>query len=241
MSGQLLWQARDAWGEIQVLDDERCRTLAFGPGDEQSQCLKADPARLQLAYTQAMLLGLLFAPPGKTLCLGLGAGSLVKALLRHSKSHKITAVELRQAVIDAAESHFWLPRSRRLRVICQDAGLFLEQHREQYQLIFSDLYTAAGASPLQHDPAFLRACADRLQPEGVLVLNSWKTDSILAQVEQLSACLPQVRFCPGGPGNWVLLAARSGLDRSARSLQDTARDWSQRLGFSLQRHLQALR
>lgn len=237
---ELLFQTFDPWGELSVLDDGTRRTLAFGPGDEQSVCLKADPALLQLPYTQAMLLGLLFAQPRKVLCLGLGAGSLPNALLRHAKGVKITAVELRQAVIDACQRYFYLPQSRRLRLICEDAGTFVASHREQYNLIFCDLYTAAGSAAVQAEPAFIQACAARLQADGVLVINCWNSDGVVEQVEQLVEILPQVRFCAGGPGNWVLLAGRTGLDRSARGLQDEARGWSQKLGFHLQKYVQLL-
>lgn len=239
-SAPVIFQTLDPEGEICVLDDGQRRMLAFGPGDEQSVCLKANPALLQLEYTQAMLLGLLFAPPRKVLCLGLGAGSLVTSLQRHCKGIRITVVELRQSVIDAAYAYFYLPRSRRIQMHCQDAATFLPTHREQYNLIFCDLYTAEGSSPLQSDQIFLQHCAARLQNNGLLVVNCWKSEQMMAQVERLSELFAEVRFCPAGPGNWVLLAANCRLHVSSASLKESAWEWSQKLGFPLTRHLQRL-
>ena len=122
INGQLIYFSQDPFGELRVFDDGAVRTLSFAAGNEQSACLKADPGKLLFEYTQVMLLGLLFAEPRKVLCLGLGAGSLATALHRHCKQAKITAVELRQAVIDVAENYFYLPRGKRLQAVTLMSG-----------------------------------------------------------------------------------------------------------------------
>lgn len=239
--GQLLYFAQDAHGELRVLDDGTRRLLSFGPGDEQSACLKADPAQLLFEYTQAMLLALLFCEPRKVLCLGLGAGSLLTALQKQFKGIKITAVELRQAVIDIACDYFWLPRSKRIQLHCADAFDFVAADSTTYDLVFCDLYTVEGASPLQRQQDFLAACARRLKPEGLLVLNCWRDFRHDAQIlETLSGIFADIRVCATSDGNWVILAAAWQLPGSPASLRTAAQAWSQKLGYSLNKHLNQL-
>lgn len=64
MPTHCLFEHHDAHGALYVWDDGSRRTLGFGPDDVQSVCRKADPACLQLDYTQAMLLGLLLPKIG---------------------------------------------------------------------------------------------------------------------------------------------------------------------------------
>jgi len=228
---------RDEYGEVRVFDNGERRLLSFGAGDEQSACLKQDPSFLLFDYTQAMLLGLLFQHPRKVLCLGLGAGSLVKALHRHVKGVKLTVVELRQAVIDAAQQYFYLPDSRRLSLHCADAGAFMAEHSAAYDLIFCDLYTLDGVSPLQGDSAFLQACSACLKPGGWLVLNGWRThqhsEELLLPVQ---STFSEVRSLNTPEGNWILFAGQTPL-ATGNKWQQQARDWSDRLGYDLMPYL----
>ena len=240
--GELIYYTRDPYGELKVLDNGHRRTLSFGPGDEQSACLKADPALLLFDYTQVMLLALLFRPFRKVLCLGLGAGSLVTALQRHCKGTKITVVELRQAVIDIALNYFYLPSSKRVQLHCGDAEDFVVQASERYDLIFSDLYTSQGLSPLQLKPSFLSSCAERLKPDGLLVINCWREHqhAEAGLLQSLEGLFTDIRLCPTADGNWVIFASRSLLEPNPNALREAARQWSQTLGFSLLKHLKNL-
>lgn len=241
INGQLIYFSQDPFGELRVFDDGSVRTLSFAAGNEQSACIKANPGLLVFEYTQVMLLGLLFAEPRKVLCLGLGAGSLATAVHRHCKNSKITAVELRQAVIDVAENYFYLPTGKRLQVHCQDAGVFVVEDTTSYDLIFSDIYTAFGVAPLQLQADFLAACAARLKPEGVLVINCWREHENNSElIHVLSGLFTDIRVCATGDGNWVIFAARWLLESRPKVLREAAEAWSTKLGFSLVRHLKQL-
>ena len=242
LDGQLIYCAQDPYGELRVFDDGTTRTLSFGPGNEQSACLKAKPDQLLYEYTQAMLLALLFCAPRKVLCLGLGAGSLVTTLQHHCKGMRFTAVELRQAVIDIARDYFYLPQGKRVTIHCGDAADFVATDTGHYDLIFSDLYTALGLAPVQLQTDFLRQTAARLKPDGLLVINCWREhqrneDTLLASLSELFVDL---RSCPTGDGNWILFAARWPLESRPKQLRQAAEDWSDRLKFSLLRHLRQL-
>lgn len=239
--GELLFFSRDALGEVRVFDDGEKRMLSFGAEDEQSVCLKADPAYLVFEYTQAMLLGLLFDEPRKILCLGLGSGSLIRALQKHLKGIKITAVELRQIVIDSAQNFFYLPQSKRLNIHCAAAEDFLKEDTNRYDLIFSDLYLAQGVAEVQQERTYLEACNARLKQGGVLVLNFWGDAQLREALREHSQAIFQsVSWCSTREGNGVVFAAQSGLDFQSSHLRASAREWSRKLGYPLHNYLQRL-
>lgn len=140
---RVLYQTEDSFGPLMVLDDGEQRTLAFGDGDAQSCCLKSAPHIPQYEYTQAMLLVLLFCQPKRVTILGLGGGNLLTALHRQIPGIHITAVELRQTVIDVAYKYFQLPRGKRLTVLQQDASAYLAGDTgRKVDVVFADLYHA---------------------------------------------------------------------------------------------------
>lgn len=241
LSGELIFYTHDPYGELRVLDDGVTRTLSFGAENEQSACLKQNPAMLMFEYTQTMLLSLLFVEPRKILCLGLGAGSLITVLHKHFKACKFTIVELRQAVIDIAESYFYLPTGKRIQKHCLDAKDFIEQDTGHYDLIFSDIYTAEGLAELQLQSKFLYQTAARLKPDGVLVMNCWcehQHDQALLDI--LKRLFHSLYACPTGDGNWIVFASQRFFEVSPKMLREKAENLSPRLGFSLERHLKRL-
>lgn len=241
LSGELIYSGHDAYGELRVFDDGVIRTLSFGSGNEQGAVLKAQPARLLFEYTQVMLLSLLFVSPRRVLCLGLGSGSLLSALHAYLPESSLQAVELRQAVIELAEDYFYLPQSPRLSLCCEDAAEFVARSPERFDLILSDLYDDRGIASLQLQPEFLRRSENLLSPQGLLVINCWHQHqyepSLLADLRQVFAWL---RACPTADGNWILFAARQAPESRPAVLRNRAQRWSDKLGFSLTRHLKRL-
>ena len=114
----------DRFGDFCVLDDGDYRVLSFGDNDEQSKMDKSQPHVPQHTYVQAMLAVLLFSQPKSVIILGLGGGALVHSLRHFDAAIKITAVELRQQVIEVAKRFFQLPLSKKLTVLHQDAYEF---------------------------------------------------------------------------------------------------------------------
>ncbi|MEZ5480575.1 MAG: methyltransferase, partial [Thiolinea sp.] len=233
----------DEFGPITVSDDGNCRILSFAPRDEQSRCLKAAPHILQFEYTQAMLLVLLFCQPRRVLMLGLGGGSLVTTLHHCIPGIHITAVELRQTVIDLAYRYFQVPRGKRVQIVCGNADDYLQQPQPRKpDVIFADLYHGSGVDDLQLKTDFIARCAELLKEEGWLVLNCWnehREDPYLR--EALREQFRDIRTVLTGSRNWVILAGKQPALHSNRILKDAAFQWSNALGFSLARHLARLR
>lgn len=75
------------------------------------------------------------------LLLGLGGGSVVETLRRDFSYRKaITAVDIDPTVIDLAKNEFNLKEDDQLHIICDDAFVFMQAHKNQYDLIIIDLF-----------------------------------------------------------------------------------------------------
>ena len=239
--GALVARMQDDQGGVCVRQIGQHRFLTFDNAVEQSCYNIAQPHRLEHAYTQAMMLALLLLPrPSSALVLGLGGGSLVRAL-RHALPHlEITAVESRQGVLDAARHWFGINElDPSLSLVRQDAEEFLTGRSGIYDLIFADLYHSEGASPLQNDPGFLGLCEEHLSQHGVLLLNHWCSefrDSRLAHEAQQSVFGDKVLHLHVQGGNVIAFAFRGRFpDLDRKRFIDAALDLGQRLEIPLHR------
>ncbi len=172
--GDLIASSEDEHGKVSVFQRDRQRFLTFGNAVEQS-CMNLDrPHQLEHVYTQAMMLSLLLKPDAASaLVMGLGGGSLVRAL-HHVRPHMlIEAVEYRQAVIDTANAFFELKDNDRLKLHCADAETFVQSDHRPCDLLMLDLYLAEGVHPAQTDRDFLLQCKNRLGSNGILMANQW--------------------------------------------------------------------
>ena len=238
--GKEIFRHDDNYGPIQVFDDGNKRYLAFGNDDEQSCLLKKAPTHLQHEYSKAMLLPLIFEGNHTTannkhiLLLGLGAGSLANCLLGLLANHTVTAVELRQAVIDIAYQYFELTTSQRLKLVIADANHYIKDDQQQYRLIFSDIYSAQGVDSAQIQTSYLADCLKRLTPDGWLVLNFWREHRSDDQLlDFLKAHCQDIRMITTLSGNWIILASRQRNTLSRKQLASNAKQLSEQLGFSL--------
>jgi len=131
--GELIHQRQDEHGLISVYQKHHQRFLTFGNSIEQSCYLLDHPCRLEHVYTQAMMLGLLLHEDVRSvLLLGLGGGSLVRALRHVRAKLGIHAVEYRQPVIDIAQQFFALPDDKNLHTYCDDAQRHLQTESRKH-------------------------------------------------------------------------------------------------------------
>lgn len=232
----------DEFGDMAVIDDDKHRILSFGAGDEQSVQIKDKPHLLAHAYTQAMLLSLLFCEPKRVLILGLGAGSLFCALHHQVPGVRIHAVELRQKVIDIAKRYFRLPSSKKLTLSCSDALEYLQQPVvKKVDLILTDLYDAYGMKQTQISDDYILLCSQQLKVDGWLVFNCWgRTDDHPQLFDKLAKAFADVRSCESGDGNLIIFAGKQKDTKSHSQLKTLATKLGNSLGFDLQRFMNKL-
>ena len=240
-SDDVLFAREDADGPVWVVKKGKHLLLTFGNGVVQSFFAPGIPHRLPHVYTQAMMLGLLLHPGVETaLVLGLGCGSLVRALRHADANLLIDAVEYRQLVIDATMAFFALGEDERLAVHRADAKDFINKGRRQYDIIQMDLYLSEGAHPLQTDRSFLQQCRQHLSPQGILMVNQWCSeyrDSQIAKAAMQDAFGEGLLYLQVQGGNIVAFGFNGALPRIQPKPFFAA---AQRLGNQLDIPLQAL-
>lgn len=243
--GELICRVEDAEGEVHVYQDARFRYLTLGNEVEQSCLDLANPARLEHVYTQAMMLALLLGEGARSaLLLGLGGGSLARALRAADRGLGIVGVERRGAVIDVARTHFRLPEDRRFESVCAEAEDFLRGEQQPYDLILADLYLAQGMYPGQVAVDFLQLCRERLTDKGMLVVNQWASEfqSNRSAFDALAHVFDErVLTLHVQGGNIISFALRGNLPNLRRdAFFAAAQALGLRLSIPLQRHARNL-
>lgn len=239
---QLLFIEQDEWGPVIVTEQGNTRYLSFGPGDEQSRQNKQQPALPEHEYIQAMCLILLMQQPKSALVLGLGAGCLVSALHHGVKGIRITAVELRALVIDAARRFFRLPSSKKIQIHTANANHYIAQKpNRKTDIIFADIYGFKGVDLYQLRPEFIEDCKQHLKIGGSLVLNCWlEHQTHTGLLPFLQRKFSQVWQCELSSGNWVILATDTPFNGNKKALRQQAEALNQATGINLIRTLNQL-
>lgn len=156
-------------------ESDGIRYLHFGTEWIQGAMRIKAPAELVLEYTAQMMAWLLFlAPPKEDAIgvLGLGAGSLTRFCMKHTRS-PVQVVEWNPQVTAACQMFFRLPASARLTVDHRDAAQWVAdpQHAGQCPVLMVDLYDAAARGPVRESVEFYRHCRRVLGEVGVLSVN----------------------------------------------------------------------
>jgi spermidine synthase len=245
--GDVIFQTRDDWGPIQVVQDAFERALHFSSEPKQSAMDLADPVRLVLSYTRAMLAPLLLAPtPRRVLLVGLGGGSLAKFLLHHYPDLQVDVVELREQVVAVARDWFGLPVLPRLNITVDDAGSFVRAATGSYDLILIDAFDRRGIAYSVCGVGFFGALRERLAPGGLLAINLWARDVVGLEdmVDDITTTFdtPVARLPVQGKDNIIALAgANPQPRRTARALTERARKLEEQLTVEFPTLLRTLR
>jgi spermidine synthase len=238
----LLHDSADELGPIRVFDDGQYRVLSFADGDEQSRIRLSKPHILQHEYTQAMTLPLLFCQPKRICILGLGGGALLNALYHAIPSVQITAVELRQEVLDAAQMYFKLPQGKRITLEVANASDYLADGlSKKVDLLMTDIYNTEGMDRVVLQESFIANCAKNIKEDGWLALNCWNN---YKNHDELNALIKthflDVRALDTGTGNWVILAGKKKDTSSSKELKASAHKIGLQLEIPLSKWLSRL-
>lgn len=171
--GELIHHECDDEGPLSVFQHRDRRILTFGNTVEQSAMQLDRPEQLVHVYTQGMVLGLLLIQVKRVLVLGLGGGSLVRALTAADPDMHIDVVERRAKVIELARRYFTMPDLPGIRVHCEEAAEFIKNTERKYDLILADLYQAEGIDQTQLQIEFISQCRNCLSHQGWLLSNQW--------------------------------------------------------------------
>ena len=178
--------------------------------------------------------------PASALIIGGGDGGAAEELLKHACIQSVTLVEIDQVVIDVARTYLhsvhhgvineYLGHPK-LRVHISDGMAFIKEGRERYDLIILDLTDPGGPSLPLYTGDFYRACAQRLNPGGILGLHIAspfaQRQRIVSALTELASAFAIVRpymvTVPLSGGPWMMACASNTLDPAvlAASAVDT--------------------
>tara|TARA_B100000085_G_scaffold64351_1_gene57164 strand:+ start:1408 stop:1980 length:573 start_codon:yes stop_codon:yes gene_type:complete len=167
---------------IEVKRTPDFKTLVFGDNYVQGRLHVS--GNLSLLYMQEMVKIFQSVSPKHICILGLGAGNMHTYLLKKYPELHIDTVENNPDVISVAIKEFNLPKTKRLRILEQDAKEFI-QERHNYDIVFVDVYDENGQVYL--DDRWLR------KQGKILVYNSLVTkDTYHSYMAQLRTMYPRV-------------------------------------------------
>lgn len=155
-----------------VIDTSETRTLHFGFEATQSTMYLNAPDALVTYYKRKMMAFLLFKPnPRHIVIVGLGGGSLAKFCYRHLARTHLTVVEISPEVI-ALREEFHVPADcARFRVVRDDGAAYVRNMPTAVDVLLVDAFDEGGIARAFADPDFYRNAAEKLTPNGVLVMN----------------------------------------------------------------------
>ncbi|HEY2818943.1 MAG TPA: fused MFS/spermidine synthase [Casimicrobiaceae bacterium] len=161
---------------ITISEERGVRYLHFGSPLIQGAMRIARPWSLELDYTRAMMMPLLFHPeprwPRRALQIGLGAASITKFLYRHKTHATLTVVEIAPEVVTAAWQFFSLPDDpKRLTVEIDDGHAYTSTVTRRFNLILVDGFDAKGRAGMLDSVPFYRNCRARLADDGMIAIN----------------------------------------------------------------------
>jgi len=166
----------------------------------QSEANLADPDDLPLLYTRAFSLAAIYPPEIKrVLVLGLGGGSIPVYLDRFLPDATIDVVEIDPGIITVAKKFFGVRETSRLRLYESDGRVFLNRHREPYDIIMVDVFTGSYIPFHMMTKEFYQLLRSRLTPHGVAAMNVWPAEKLfVSNVRTLKLAFDNLDFFNSG-------------------------------------------
>src|SRR5437868_11998264 len=184
-SQKLLHSERSLYREVLVYEtgSERCMCFTrFCRIGRQSCMDMKQPDFLELNYTRMMLASLYLKPqPRSILIIGLGGGTLPRALTKILPQTSIDVVEIDPAVISVAKKYFAFNTSDRVRVIEADGRVYVKRairEKRKYDLIMLDAFDHEYIPEHLLTQEFMREVKALLAPGAVLAANTFSSSRL---------------------------------------------------------------
>jgi spermidine synthase len=157
-----------------------------------------DPDAMTLLYTRTMPVALAYPQETKRiLMMGLGAGSVSTYLGRAMPDAQIDVVELDPGVIAAGKKYFGLRETDKVRFIESDGRVYLNRHKDVYDLILLDAFRELGVPFHMLTREFYALVKEHLAPGGAVASNIVaNTKLYLSTLVTLRAVFPTVDIYP---------------------------------------------
>jgi len=230
----LVHQERSLYRNIYVAEQngERCMYFRLRGNPGKQSCIDLDdPDRLVSEYSRLMMAGLYVQPqPRRILMIGLGGGVTPTALQKLLPAAEIDPVEIDEAVIRVAGSHFNFRAGPHTRVHAEDGRVFVKRQLAagaKYDLILLDAYDGEYIPEHLLTVEFLREVAAILAPDGAVVANTWSASGLYDHESRTYEAVFG-RFLNFKSRNRIIVAGPAAALPQAQ-LEANARGWDARL------------
>lgn len=182
---KLLHSERSLYREVLVYEGDRQRCMCFTRncrvGRQSCMDMRA-PDRIVMNYPRMMLGALLLNPEPRTvLIIGLGGGTLPRALEQLLPQARIDVVEIDPAVVRVAGRYFDFKAAERVRVIEADGRVYVKRairENKRYDVIMLDAFDHEYIPEHLLTQEFLREVKTLLAPGGVLAANTFSSSRL---------------------------------------------------------------
>jgi spermidine synthase len=182
---RLLHSQRSLYREVLVYQqaNERCMCFTRDCRIGRQTCLDLrHPDRFVMNYPRMMMGALYVKPaPRSVLIIGLGGGTLPRAVAQAVPGARIVVVEIDPAVIKVASQYFLFTPSRLTQVIEADGRVFVKRAlrgQQHYDLIMLDAFDHEYIPEHLLTEEFLREVQGLLAPGGVLAANTFSSSRL---------------------------------------------------------------
>jgi len=181
----LVHSERSLYRQVLVYEDQGTRCLCFTRGcviGRQSCVTLAAPEKLYFEYTQMMMAALFMGPrPQRILVIGLGGGSLPRALEKAVPEAALDVVDIDPAVVRVARQYFNFVPGPRTRVYEEDGRVFVRhalREGRSYDLILLDAYDHEYIPEHLLTREYLFEVKRLLTPGGVVAANTFSSSRL---------------------------------------------------------------
>jgi protein-L-isoaspartate O-methyltransferase len=170
-----------------VIEDQVERRLVVAGDTLSVYPLDRDWVRVRKEYWWQALAAVTFPPRPSVLLVGLGGGTQVHILRRLVRPRRISAIERDPVIIQVARDWFGLARLGGIEFLCDEADVVVQSLAaadRRFDFIMED---AAYAELPERALPLARALAERVAPEGWLVLNRHRRADATALTKEMRA------------------------------------------------------
>lgn len=182
---KLLHSERSLYREVLVYegDHQRCMCFTRNCRVGRQSCMDTRaPDRMVMNYPRMMLGALFLNPEPRTvLIIGLGGGTLPRALEQLLPQVRIDVVEIDPAVVRVAGQYFDFKADARVRVIEADGRVYVKRalrEDKRYDLVMLDAFDHEYIPEHLLTQEFLREVKTLLTPGGVLAANTFSSSRL---------------------------------------------------------------
>jgi spermidine synthase len=226
---KLLHSERSLYREVLVYDTAGLRCMCFTRQcriGRQSCMDMQQPDRMVMHYPQMMMGALYVKPaPRSVLVVGLGGGTIPRALVDTLPEVQIDVVEIDPAVVRVAKAYFDFAESERVRVHVLDGRVYVKRalrEGRRYDLVMLDAFDHEYIPEHLLTREFLTEVKSLLAPDGVLAANTF-SGSRLYHHESNTYAAVFPRFFNLKRDNRVIIAANGALPDDMRIQANSAK------------------